>query len=199
MVSRSCAADISNNAWPVIPFTIAVKSESVTSAGTVYRAYVSSGTNVFSFVIPADFRLGDSSPQKMVMVGVSHASHLTLRIFSPMSSEPKAEFYRNILLSSYTDARVTDEFSRSAANHTGLAFDLLWKNSAGGRQFARVAFIPTPAGILEFSLITTPDKFSGWQNSFDSWLLSIRSNATGKSPAAPSTPSSPSAPNSPSG
>jgi len=83
------------------------------------------------------------------------------------------------LLNRHPGAKILDPFSREAAGHSGPAFDLQWVNAGGAEQSARVAFIPSLAGVLEFGLLTTADKFPGGKAVFDSLLAGFQSNEGG--------------------
>ena len=76
-------------------------------------------------------------------------------------------------------AKISDEFSLSAANASGPAFDAQWEGISGTTQSGRVAFIPSPVGILEFSLLSKPDKFTQGKYFLNFLLLTFRSNEGG--------------------
>ena len=62
----------------------------------------------------------------------------------------------------------------------GAAFDFRWRNSSGTVQSGRVIFVPMAAGLVEFSLVTTEEKTSAGQELFHRFLLTFRTDVSGK-------------------
>jgi hypothetical protein len=145
--ARMPAAEYANDVWFPQSLRIMVKTQGVPTGGLFVYASVSSGTNEFAFIMPADFRLGNSTSQQISLVGIDNNCSLTLRILGPASTTRNlgVDFYRGILLTRYPGAVIGDAFFRSAANSTGSAFDIYWRNADGVQLSARVAFIPSPA------------------------------------------------------
>jgi hypothetical protein len=157
-----------------------------------YRACVSVGTNKFSFGAPPNFRV-DAYPEKILFNSTDYSCFLTFRIMGSAqldSEQLKTDSYRELLLSRYPGAKILSEFSISAANRSGPAFDLQWRNSGGVMQSARVAFVPNAAGVLEFTLIARADRFSEGQQSFNAMLSSFIQGDGSKSKFPPTTTTS---------
>ena len=160
-----------------------LKHEELSGSQVVQRAYIACGTNRFAFVVPPGYRLDGSNPDKIVLSNADCSSYITFQVDGqpgPSIEELQSERCREWVLARYADARILVDFSQSAANHTGPAFDLEWTNSARVVQYARVAYIPSPAGVLEFSLIATAGKFREGQYFLNSVMLTFRSNEGGK-------------------
>ena len=172
-------------AAPVVPslLQISIVYEPVPNLPPVPRACVTTGTNQFAFVVPEGFRVDASNPETILLTQNDYSCFLTLRIASPAPADPsdvKPDFCRALLSSRFPGAKISEAFSLAAANHSGPAFNLQWTNASGVAQSARVAFIPSAAGLLEFSLVASPGKFSGGQPPFNSLLLTFRTNEGGK-------------------
>ena len=109
--------------------------------------------------------------------------YLAIRIVAPLPSRVdgsvQTEYARDILLRQHPGAKISDEFSLSAANSPGPAFDAQWEGVSGTVQSTRVAFIPFPVGILEFSLLSKPEKFTQGKYFLNFLLLTFRSNEGG--------------------
>ncbi len=149
----------------------------------VQRVYVTSGTNQFAFTVPDGFRADASNPQKIVLSDVSCTYFIVLRFAGPMTAASDAlqiDAYRNLALRQFPGAKISSEFSEFAANHSCPAFDLQWINSGGSEQAARFVYIPTAAGVLEFSLLTSSKNLEGGRNIFKVLLASLRTNEGGK-------------------
>jgi hypothetical protein len=162
---------------------VSVAREATANTPAFTRVYVSAGTNRFAFMVPTGFRLDASNPERIVLLAEDYSCFITFRIRSAMpadTQELNSEEYRGLILSEHPGAKMLDEFSRAAANHTGPAFDIQWKNNFGIEQTARLAFVPSPAGVLEFGLFSSPEKFSAGQPAFNHFLLGFYTNEGGK-------------------
>src|SRR3977135_1002113 len=96
-----------------------------------------------------------SHPQKITLTSSDNRCMMSVRIMEPLSGEANAaaaEDPRDKVLRVYPGAKITQEFSMNAGNAGGPAFDLRLSGSGDSGRMARVAFIPSAAGILEFKL-----------------------------------------------
>lgn len=184
----SCAAGadepsaLSEPPSPPASFQATLRNGETVGVEQVRRAYLSSGTNQFVFVVPPGFRMDGSNPEKVILSDATYSCFLALRIAGPLPGkirDLRADFCRDLLLQQHPGAKISDEFSQSAANYTGPAFDAKWEGPSGTTQFARVVFLPSPVGILEFSLLSKPDKFAEGKGLLNFLLLSFRSNESG--------------------
>lgn len=62
----------------------------------------------------------------------------------------------------------------------GPAFDLTWKNASGRKLQSRLAFILTPAGILEFHLMTGATAEEEFKDALNTLMLTLRVAENGK-------------------
>ncbi len=178
---RGHAADSSDNtATNQSGFHAYVVSQPVPNLAPVPCGVASFGTNQYSFLVPDGFRMNGSSAEQVVLVNADFDCFITLSLASPAPSNAKPDFCRDLLLSQYPGAKILEEFSASAGNHTGPAFNLHWTTARGVAQSGRFAFIPMAAGVLEFSVTTKSDKFPGVQSPFNLFLLTFRTNEGGK-------------------
>jgi hypothetical protein len=149
----------------------------------IRRAYVTVGTNQFMFIVPAGFQLDASNPRKIVLTDTDCSCFIVLRFDSSTSADAVGQgpdSWRRLALSRFPGATILNEFAEFAADHSGQAFDLRWRNSGGAEQSARVVFIPSPVGMLEFSVLANSNRFEDSRSSFSSILGSLRSNECGK-------------------
>jgi hypothetical protein len=163
------------------PFLVSLRTSESAGGEPVRSILLTAGTNQFYLCIPHGFRLDASNPQKIVLIN-DDSCYLTFRIVGPMSpgtQELNPDVYRKELLQRYSGGKISSEFSRRVANHSGPVFDLQWKNSGGADQSQRITFIPSIAGVLEFSMMASSDGFSAGQYFFNSFLLGFRSNEGG--------------------
>ena len=150
----------------------------------VNRAFVTCGTNKFTFLMPDGFRLDISQPRKLTLVSADLSCLLTWRVLGPMPPEGTPlnhALYRNVLLSQHPGGKILEEFSLAALGRFGPAFDLRWGASGGLARRERIMFIESLAGVVEFSLVSSLEKFEAGKQEFDAWRLSFRaSDANGK-------------------
>jgi hypothetical protein len=140
-------------------------------------AYVTFGTNKFGFVMPAGYRLETQDAQKVTLVSADFSCLLSFRVLDPAPTgvtELDPAFYRELLLSRHPGGRITDELSLAAASRRGPAFDLRWNATGAVPRRERVLFISSDAGVLEFSLVSSLEKFEAGQRAFGALLLSFR-------------------------
>jgi len=166
------------------PLRVEVRHEGGPGISAANRAYVTAGTNTFAFQMPAGFRLETADPQKVSLVSADFNCLLTWRILGPVPPEsPDLDpaSCRALLLERHPGGKIVEEFPLPALGRRGPAFELRWNASGGAPRYERVVFIPALAGVLEFSLVSSPEKFKAAQPEFDLLLLSFRaSDAKGK-------------------
>ena len=140
-------------------------------------AYVTFRTNKFGFVMPAGFRLETEDAQKVTLVSADFSCLLTFRVLDPAlpgATELDPAPYRDLLLSRRRGGEILEEFSQVAASRRGPAFDLRWNATGSVPRRERVLFIPSDAGVLEFSLDSSLEKFEAGRQAFSSLLITFR-------------------------
>jgi hypothetical protein len=164
------------------PLYAVIKTEETLADKPLNRAYLQSGTNRFAFIVPAGYRLDASKPDKVVLSNEDYSCMIVLRLFQGQYPVQKLDFNtcREWVISHYRNARVMEEFSQGAGGSRGPAFDLQWTNSAGVAQFTRIAYVPSAAGVWEFSLVTKSAEFAQGQYFLSCVMLSFRSNERGE-------------------
>jgi hypothetical protein len=174
-------------------FQVAIKNEEVVrgvNKQIIQRVWLTTGTNVLLFMVPPSFRVDASVPNRITLSSSEGGGFLGVRLVSPpgdSGSQLQTDTCRSLALGRFPGAKVTGEFSEFAANRSGPAFDLTWSNTGGSRQSARLVFISTRLGILEFSLLSEADKFDQFRSYFTIMLSSVCNNEGGKIqiPSAP--------------
>lgn len=159
---------------------VALKSGEVIGSTPIQRAYVTWGTNVFVLVVPSEFRMDASNPERIVLINAESDCFLTVRINASETAPPEADTCREVVLKRYPGAQIVNEYSEVVGTRSGPAFDLQLKGVSGVSQTARVAFIYSPGGVLEFSAQTTANNFARGQYFFNFLLHTFRSNEGGK-------------------
>jgi hypothetical protein len=140
-------------------------------------AYVNFGTNKFGFVMPAGYHLETQDSQKVTLVSADVCSLLTFRVFEPLPpgvTELDPVPYRSLLLDRRHGGRILEEFSLVAASRRGPAFDLSWNAPGPVARCERVLLIPSDAGVLEFSLVSSQEQFEAGRRGFEALLRTFR-------------------------
>jgi hypothetical protein len=145
-------------------------------------AYVTFRTNQFGFVRPDGFRLKPGDGQKVTLVSADLNCLVSFRVLETEpagDSEPDAAHYRELLLSRHPGGKIVDEFSLAAVSRRGPAFDLRWNAAGAVPRRERVVFIGSAVGVLEFSLVSSLEKFEAGRQAFSTFLLTFRSAEPG--------------------
>jgi hypothetical protein len=173
-----------NSANSLVPaLTAAVKDEETIGDRPIHHAYLTFGTNQFSFIVPDGYRVDCSNPEVLAVINQNYDCFITMRVIDRLpagAQEVHPDTCRELLLARYPDASITEEYSRSVANHVGPAFDFQWLNPGKSLQSGRVIYVPMAGRIVEFSLVVEAGKFSGCQQFFHAILLTFRTNEKGK-------------------
>ncbi len=175
-------AEVPEAAAPSLDGHLALKAEVRTDqeqgALPAQRVFVTAGTNRFAFSLPAEFHLEPGRGDLVSVASEDFHMVLTLRIapWSLGNHESRAAFWREKLLDQHPGAKIVDEFSLMAAGRRGPAFDASWSASGGLQRIERAAFIPVPAGTLEFSLVATTDAFAKGRSDLNFLMLTFRAS-----------------------
>jgi hypothetical protein len=163
-------------------FSASLRAGETVGDRQIQRAFLTIGTNELAFVIPAGFRMDASNPEKIVLTDNGGTYFLTVRVstqpYPDAASAP--DFFKARALNRFPAAKISSESSEFAANHSGPAFNLDWLSPNGVAQSARIAFVFSPAGILEFSVLSRTSDFKDAQTYLSLLMVSVRSNETGK-------------------
>ena len=140
-------------------------------------AYVTFGTNKFGFAMPGGFRLETEDAQKVTLVSADLNCLLTFRVVEPLppgATELDPAPYRDLVISRRRGGKILEEFSLGAVGRHGPAFDLRWNAAGSVPRRERVLFIPSNAGVLEFSVVSSLEKFEAGRQGFHALLLTFR-------------------------
>ena len=145
-------------------------------------AYVNFGAHKFGFVMPAGFRLETQDVQKVTLVSADVSCLLSFRVLEslpPGTAELDPALYRDLLLSRHPGGKILEEFSQAAVSRRGPGFDLRWNATGTVSRRERVLFIPSDAGVLEFSLVSSLEKFEAGRQGFNALLMTFRAADAG--------------------
>jgi hypothetical protein len=148
----------------------------------IRRAFLSVGTNEIVFIVPTSFRIDATDPQHIELTDRTDSYFITVRVTPtpPVEGDEQSVYFRGLALNRFPGAKISSESSEFAGIHSGPAFNLDWSGASGGTQSARIVFIPTAAGVLEFCVLTRADHFKDAQLYLTILLGSVSTNEAGK-------------------
>jgi hypothetical protein len=168
----------------VVPLEVTIDREPVDYSDPFYRANISTGTIKCSLLVPQGFRLkGDPSLGKLILSNLGGDSSVSFGLLGPLpegSSELSAEYYRAVVAKQYPNAKILKEFTKLVSGRMGPGFDIQWKATEELYQNKRIVFIPSGAGVLEFTVTGGNRDFSVAQGNLDSVMGSFCYCTSGK-------------------
>lgn len=167
-------------ASPTPTFRVTVHKGEIVGSEQIQRAMITSGTNEFLLVAPDGLTMDTTRPNKILLYPSDKSFFLTFRMTGTAADDPGSQSCRKLLEEQYPGAQIVEEFSITAAGRSGPAFDLRWKSGRVSERFVRVAFIPSAAGLLEFSRISDAQNAGEAQRTFNGMIRAFRSNEKGK-------------------
>ena len=126
------------------------------------RVYISLGTNRFCFLRPSALKLETSNERAVSLVAGDLGYRITFRLARfqpPATRQLDPAFCQAGLLEEFPAARIVQSFAAFADSHAGVGFEVEMPGPAHSWCRARIDFIPSRAGLLEFSLSGAPEKF----------------------------------------
>jgi hypothetical protein len=176
------------NATNQPPITVALKFEGGPGQISTTRAYITAGTNKFAFLVPDEFKLAGCDPQKVTLMKNDGSCLINVRVIASRAATDKpfdAAAARTLLNAEHPDATIMSEFGMYAEGVGGPAFEINWGVGALSRA-SRVGFIPLRAGLVEFSVDSSPKNLAPSLGDFNYVLLTFRaSDENGKLAATP--------------
>jgi hypothetical protein len=183
LLPGSLRADEGTNTPPP-PLQVSLEREPVAYTDPYYRAYVTVGTNKFSFLIPTGFRFQtDAGSGKVAFCNRDGSISLSFAIHASQSEvegELSADYYRELVAGDHPLAKINAEFARSAAGRKGPGYDVQWKVSDDLYQGKRIVFIPSAVGVLEFTASGSLANATKVQSDLDFVLTTFAASKDGK-------------------
>ena len=145
------------------PFKLKLERLPLRCSPPLYRAYVTAESGKFVFRIPGGFRVRGDCEAKIKLANLEGNCLITFSILdpTPCDSQPlNAETYRDLLQARHPKGKILEQLSPGAAGRDGVGFDMQWETTNKFAQCTRTAFVPSTAGILEFSASCSPKDFS---------------------------------------
>ena len=156
--------------------TAKVKHETGPGQFPTDRTLVTFGYCQFAFELPAGFRMDNSEPGRVSLVSQDLGCVISFRVVGAFATEATslaAAPYREFVAGQFPGAKVLEEFSMSADNRTGPAFEFEW-GGGGMFQRCRLAYVPSRGGVLEFRVSASPANFPVARQKFNTVVLSFR-------------------------
>lgn len=169
-------------------FQLTTTRHELEGLGHYFRAVATVGTNRLAFIVPKGYfvRLDEANRQLRAIEHEDRCSitvrllGITTNLVDLAAGTLKPAAIKELVLERFPAGHITEEFALGAAGRTGPAFDVTWKNAAGLKLQSRLAFILTPAGILEFHLMTGGAEGEEFKYALNSLMLTLRVAENGK-------------------
>jgi hypothetical protein len=160
------------------PFTLGSRAAEIPESGKVTYAILRTEKNEASFLPPSGWKSEiDAKGRTITWTSADYQSSIRLKISDSGSDQtPKlrAEELRERVAQDIPGAKINEEFPCFTSGASGLALDC--EHVAKG-QFAmasRMALVPIPGGLAQFSLTSPKEQFTRRQIDFSRFLNSFR-------------------------
>lgn len=143
------------------------------------RAYLRSGTNQFSFLIPAGWKLETWGDGRAAVVTRDYACRIVFGLARPpvrAGEELNPDACAQWVLAEYPQASILKQVPAMADSRAGPAYEVQLPRSIGTASRGEIAFIPSRAAILEFSLVCIPERFEAARRQLHTLLLTFRAS-----------------------
>ncbi len=167
----------SEQPFRVPPASALVKFEGGPDLMSTYVAYITCGTNKFGFAMPEGYRLSVTDSNRVTLVSADMNSLINWQIIGPVPTngvDSEVERFRSLLLSRHPGGKILAEFSLSAACQRGPAFEMRWSGPGGLERQELVVFVASPIGLMEFSLVSSLEKYGTARQKMNMALLTFR-------------------------
>ncbi len=162
------------------PFVLATRPVEVAENGFVTNLVLYTARHEFSFLPPANWKMGVNTNEATVAWESSDLSSLiSLKtVFSNNGRAPaiSAAQLRPAIREHFAGARIVEEFVAYTGSGEGLAFDLEYVLAGRFRMNTRLAYVPFNGGLVEFNLTAPTDKFAQHQRELGLLLNSFRAD-----------------------
>jgi len=169
-------------------FQLATTRHELEGLGYYFRAVATVGTNQFAFIVPKGYymRLDEANRQVRAIEREDKCAITVRLVETPTNAVDSATqglkpaVFRALVLQRFAAGRIIEELPVSAGGREGLGFDLTWKNEAGFQLHSRIAFVPTPAGLVEFHLLASAAELLESKHALNSLMLTFRVAENGR-------------------
>ena len=148
-----------------------------------YRyAFVTAGSDKYTFLVPDRYRVDSSNPTKVKLISPDCSCFIVVGINSgdSLSGVKTAEALRGYVITNYYDVEFLADQVVCAAGMTAPGVDFNWKADSDIIRTSRTAFFPTATGMLEFTLNTSPEQFQMGLNELNLVMLTFRTGINGR-------------------
>jgi hypothetical protein len=169
-------------------FQLTTTRHELEGIGHYFRAVARAGTNQFAFIVPKGYFMRvDEVNRQLRAVEREDKCSITVRLVAlPTNAVDKAtgslkpEVFQALILQRHPMAKIVEELSLTAGGQAGPAFDFTWRNETGFTLQSRTAFILTPAGLVEFHLLTSATEKEEFTYALNSLMLTFRFAVNGR-------------------
>jgi hypothetical protein len=161
-----------------------IEREPVNTIEPIYRAYLESPSQKFTFLVPGRYRPSASAQDggfQMRNMKDSSVIAFSLLTEAPAGiSDSARDAYREILSTRYVNGKFIKESTDDAAGHKVPVFDVQWIGQHGLSETTRAMFIPTEAGVLELTVTAATTNFPDAKSNLSEVSGTLTASVNGK-------------------
>lgn len=128
----------------------------------------------FGWLLPGDFRAEQVNADSLMLSSDTRDRFIKVRVLAGLKGGgmPDVPLLGELVAGRQPSAVLRGPFERSAGGGSGVAFDLQWPFQ-GSSQTARIVFVASPAGVVEFSLVCHAGAFDQGLNDLNMMLTTL--------------------------
>ncbi len=149
----------------------------------VRRAYLTNSLCQIGFQLPDGYQLYPSDLDKVTFLSPDGIRGVSIRLVSSIgagASELDADSCRSQALSCFAGSQIIAENPFVADGRHGAGFDLIWSGPTRLPMAARVVYVPSPAGVVEFRAVSPEGNFTEVQSELNLVLVTLRASDASK-------------------
>jgi hypothetical protein len=182
LLGTVAAQDANPLAGPPLALDVSIVRQVIEGMSPAVHVFINMGFKEYALQAPEGFRVQNEPAQgRLMLQRMDNSCWISLRIIkTPVGgANLSTSAGRDWVQGEFPNAKITGESSANAGNNGGPAFDLAWQ-TGGFQQSARVVYIPSAVGILEFKLVGNTSQFGESLNYLKNVLTSFRFCPNGK-------------------
>jgi hypothetical protein len=160
------------------PFSVSSRTTEVPESGQVTYTIIRTEKNETSFLPPPGWKSEvDAKAGTITWTSPDYQSMIRLKITGSggdQSPKPRPEELREVVAQEFASAKINEEFPCFTSGASGLALDCEHVVKNQFVMSSRVALVPIPGGLAQFTLTSPKDQFTKRQGDLSRFLNSFR-------------------------
>lgn len=147
-----------------------------------YRyAFLSCGLERFTFLVPDAYKVDTADPACVKLFSPDYKVLISVGLpADSIIGKVEMAALKKRVMENYPEAVIKLEHALATSDASSPALDFTWKASGEITRRTRTTLIPTTAGVMEFTMTSSPEKFTAGARELDWVLMTFRSGRDGK-------------------